>query len=142
MLDDFSNVPSDCVMFNLRRAARMVSRRYEEALRPVGLRAGQFSILIALSQQPQVPLGALADGLGMERTTLTRNLRPMIRRGLLADSPDRNDARVRLLSLTDEGRALLKRASPLWQKAQEETFDRLPEALWPDTRQRLQALAG
>ena len=128
-------------MFNLRRAARMVSRRYEEALRPVGLRAGQFSILIALSQQPRVPLGALAEGLGMERTTLTRNLQPMIRRGLLADAPHRNDARVRLLSLTDEGRALLKKASPLWQKAQAESFDRLPKELWPETRQRLRALA-
>ena len=66
----------------------------------------------------------------------------MIRRGLLADAPDQKDARVRLLSLTEEGRALLERASPLWEKAQKESFDRLPEALWPDTRQRLRALAG
>lgn len=129
-------------MFNLRRATRLVSRRYEEALRPVKLKAGQFSILVALAERPQTPLGLVADGMGMERTTLTRNLRPLLRRGLLTSEPDPNDARVRLLSLTQEGRDLLEKARPLWARAQAESFARLPAELWPDTRQRLEDLAS
>lgn len=142
MAEDFSDIPSDCVMFNLRRAARLVARRYEETLKPTGLKAGQFSILVALSLQGQTPLGALADGLGMERTTLTRNLKPLLRRGLLNSDPAPTDARVRLLSLTKNGRTLLENARPLWNQAQAESFDRLPSDKWPETRTNLQSLSS
>jgi len=139
---DYSDIPSDCVMFNLRRASRLVARRYEEVLRPLDLKAGQFSLLVALSLHPKTSLGPVADSLGMERTTLTRNLRPLLRRGLIESNPDVNDARVRLLSLTDDGRALLAQARPLWEKAQADSFNRLPSEMWPVTKRNLDALAS
>lgn len=130
-----------CVCQALRRVARQVSRRYEAALRPVGLKAGQFSILAALLRDEAVPLGRLAEALGMDRTTLTRDLRPLERRGLVASAAGEGDRRVRALALTGEGRALMGRAVPLWERAQEGTRERLGSQGWGELRERLDGLA-
>jgi DNA-binding MarR family transcriptional regulator len=142
MTDELSEIPADCVMFNLRRAARLVARRYEDILKPTGLKSGQFSLLVALNQRPKTPLGALANGLGMERTTLTRNLQPLLRRGLVNSDVAPNDARVKMLSLTPDGKSLLQSALPLWKQAQATSFDRLPQDKWPETRRNLEALSS
>lgn len=131
-----------CVCQTMRRVARKVSKRYEAALRPLGLKAGQFTILAALQRDHAVPLGALAKALGMDRTTLTKDLRPLERRGLVASVADANDARVRGLELTPAGRKLLAEAEPLWQSAQDTTLARLGGRDWQNLKRTLDRLAA
>lgn len=131
---------TDCVMHNLRSAAREVTRRYEEHLRRHDLTGGQFSTLAALSQHPGLTLGRLAGALAMDRTTLTRNLKPLIGRGLIADAPDKEDGRIRRLALTEAGKAALARALPDWTVAQEESRKRLGAGDWADLRRTLRQL--
>lgn len=127
-------------MHNLRSAAREVTRRYEQALRPVGLTGGQFSILAALSQAEEPALGQLAEALAMDRTTLTRNLRPLEARGLVAMRMGRKDARLRVLGLTEAGRDLFEQAIPPWERAQAESLARLGPDAWPALRASIRSL--
>lgn len=139
-MTSFQHIASTCAMQEIRRAAREVTRLYEEALRPVGLTASQFSILIALAQAETVNLSALADALGMDRTTLTRVLAPMERSGRVLTLTSPKDARARLLALTDSGRATLETAVPLWEAAQSHALHRLGPA-WTDIRSGLRNLS-
>jgi len=132
----------DCVMFQLRCATRIVARRYEEALKPVGLKSGQFSLLAALLDGAPAPLGRVADALCMDRTTLTRNLRPLEERGLVASMPHPEDGRIRALQITAAGHAVMRDAVPLWQEAQKESFAHLPEARWKAVKSELKKLAA
>lgn len=132
---------SACIAQALRRAARKVTRRYEEALRPVGLTMGQFSTLAALARPDPVALTVLAEQLGMDRTTLTRDLAPLERRGLVASSPSKEDRRVRGIALTDAGRSCLEKAAPLWRAAQAESGRRLAHAEWAAIREDLDRLS-
>ena len=112
-----------CLCLSLQRAARVVGRLFDEALRPLGLTNGQFSLLMSLNR-PQPPrMGDLVPLLGMDRTTLTANLKPLERRGLVAVAGDPRDWRVRRLALTDAGRALLVEALPIW-RATHDALDR------------------
>ncbi len=129
-----------CVCHALRSSARLVARRYEEALRPVGLKAGQFSIMAALLGRGAVRLTRLANDLGMDRTTLTKDLRPLEKKGLVVSVADEQDARVRGLQLTEQGVDLLRQAVPLWQKVQAEFHQRVNEQAWQDTRKLLDSL--
>ena len=107
----------DCVCFAVRRAARAITQRYDRELRPAGLRATQFSMLAVLSHGEPLPVHRLARRLGMERTTLTRNLRPLIARGFVTlDAGD--DSRVRLVRITPRGVAAATAALPHWRRAQ------------------------
>jgi DNA-binding MarR family transcriptional regulator len=103
-----------CICLDLQRAARVIARKFDDALRPVGLTNGQFSLLISLNRPEPPTMGSVAELLALDRTTLTANLKPLERRGLLTISPDANDKRSRRLALTDTGHALLKDAYPLW----------------------------
>lgn len=113
-----------CLCQALRRAARKITRDYEAAYQSVGLTAGQFSILAALSGDAPKPLGEIAAALGLDRTTLSRDLKPLIRRGLIEEAAVA-DARVRALSLSKQGRALFRTAAPLWRTAQAAARKRL-----------------
>ena len=108
----------DCLCLNAQRAARTLARRYDAALRPAGLTSGQFAILGALNRDDPAPLTELADQLGLERTTLTRNLLLLDRAGLVRSEAGAGDRRVRAVSLTGAGRDRLTAAVPLWQAAQ------------------------
>ncbi len=113
-----------CLCLHLQRAARAVARRFDEALRPLELTNGQYSLLMSLNR-PQPPrLGDVARLLAMDRTTLTANLKPLERRGLLTVTPDAEDRRSRRLALTDAGRDLLLRAVPIWRETHD-MIDRL-----------------
>jgi DNA-binding MarR family transcriptional regulator len=112
-------VNTECFCLNLKRAARAVARRYDEALGPVDLTNGQFSTLIAIAGLQPVSMQILAERLGMDRTTLTATLKPLQRRGLISIRPDTADRRSRSLTLTDEGAVLLRDAVPLWKKVQQ-----------------------
>jgi DNA-binding MarR family transcriptional regulator len=122
-------VRTECTGSSLRRATRAVSRIYDEALAPAGLRGTQFSLLIALSFFKEAPLLRVAEELGLDRTTLTRNLQPLERAGLVASSPGK-DQRVRLLRLTDSGQRTLQRAYPLWEEAQAKVVNALGQRRW------------
>src|ERR1700760_2128284 len=93
-----------CLCLHVQRAARALARRFDEALRPVGLTNGQFSLLTALNRPVPPPMGPVAELLAMDRTTLTAALKPLERQGFLRVEIDARDRRGRRLVLTDAGR--------------------------------------
>ena len=107
---------SRCTCFHLRRAARQVSQVYDRELAAVDLSLNEYSILRHAQSGPRL-LGELADLLGMERTTLTRNLRPLLDAGWLQEARG-DDARQRVVSITARGRKRIESAKPHWQRAQ------------------------
>jgi len=111
-------VRDSCLCLHVQRAARAVARRYDEILRPVGLTNGQFSLLMSLNRPQPPTMGEVSSVLAMDRTTLTANLKPLERRGLVAIKIDEADRRSRRLQLTEAGRELLRKALPLWEKGQ------------------------
>ncbi|PHK95940.1 MarR family transcriptional regulator [Pseudoroseomonas rhizosphaerae] len=104
-----------CLCLHAQRAARALARRFDEALRPLGLTNGQFSLLMALNRPEPPRLGAVAALLAMDRTTLTAALKPLERDGLATSEADPADRRSRRLRLTEPGEALLARAVPVWR---------------------------
>ncbi|MCA9922583.1 MAG: winged helix-turn-helix transcriptional regulator [Anaerolineales bacterium] len=110
-------IAANCAAGNLRRTTRLVSQMYDEALRPVGLRGTQFMLLIALTQTGPVPISQLAEALAMDRTTLSRNLKPLEREGWV-QTESGDDRRRRLVMLTGEGEDVLVQALPLWEGVQ------------------------
>lgn len=113
-----------CLCLHLQRAARAIGRRFDEALRPVGLTHGQYSLLVSLNRPEPPKIGDVAYLLAMDRTTLTANLKPLERRGLLTVSKDPKDKRNRRLALTEAGRDLLVEAVPIWRDTHDDV-DRL-----------------
>jgi DNA-binding MarR family transcriptional regulator len=99
----------------VQRAARALARRFDEALRPLNLTHGQFSLLMSLNRPTPPAMGAVAALLAMDRTTLTAALKPLERRALVKIALDPADRRSRLLTLTPKGRNVLTRAVPIWQ---------------------------
>src|SRR5919202_4539399 len=96
-------VRDTCLCLHVQRAARALARRFDEALRPVGLTSGQFSLLNALNRPEPPAIGPVAELLAMDRTTLTAALKPIERDGLVTVAEDPNDRRSRLLRLTGKG---------------------------------------
>ena len=141
-LNDLSNESfgRSCACFNLRRATRILTRRYDKELSKVGLKTTQFTVLASLLDAGAVSIGTLADWLGMERTTLTRNLRPLQKQGLVEVRVDIEDRRGRDIALTTKGRALLEAALPHWEKAQQETLGRLGPEGWEQLAAQLHRL--
>lgn len=131
-----------CLCLHLQRAARAIARRFDEALRPFDLTNGQFSLLMALNRPEAPRLGAVAGLLAMDRTTLTANLKPLERRGLVTIRADAADRRQRRLTLTDAGRALLVRALPVWRAIHDRVDEALGAANPDDLRAALRAIAA
>jgi DNA-binding MarR family transcriptional regulator len=117
-------VRDTCLCLHLQRAARAVARRFDAALRPLGLTSGQFSLLMSLNRPEPASIGSVSALLAMDRTTLTANLKPLERRGLIAVRADASDKRTRRLTLTPKGSALLSAAVPVWRRTHGE-IDRL-----------------
>src|SRR5687768_18110109 len=134
-------VATECTAARLRRASRAMSRHYDEILAPSGLRGTQFSLLVALSLTGQAPVLRLADELGLDRTTMTRNLAPLERDGLVGSVPGA-DRRIRLIHLTEAGRRKLAKALPLWEQAQRRVVDTLGERRWRELLSALQTAAA
>jgi DNA-binding MarR family transcriptional regulator len=135
------HVRDHCLCLHVQRAARALARRFDEALRPLGLTNGQFSLLMSLNRPQPPSLGPVAHLLAMDRTTLTAALKPLERRGLLSVARDPKDRRSRLLSLTAEGSALLASAVPIWRRTHEAVDALLPGGDPAPLRQQLQALS-
>jgi DNA-binding MarR family transcriptional regulator len=115
-----------CACFKVRKAARAITRLYEEVLRPIGLRATQFSLLMATRVMGPVTVVKLAQVIVMDRTTLTRNLQILERRRLIEIKPG-EDRREREVTLTASGMEVLANAIPLWEAAQERVRQGLGE---------------
>src|SRR6266581_3299038 len=134
-------VRDTCLCLHVQRAARALARQFDEALRPFGLTHGQFSLLMSLNRPQPPSMSSVAALLAMDRTTLTANLKPLERRGLLKVTVDPDDKRGRRLMLPAAGRALLVAAVPVWKRAHAAT-ERLLARSNPDhLRADLRALS-
>jgi len=122
-----------------RMAARAITRTYDDTLRSTGLRATQLSVLAAVGARGALSIQALADSLEMDRTTLTRNLRPLEDKVYVLLAPERRH-RSRVLTLTDAGHAALMKAEPLWEQAQRRIKRRLGAERWPAVQEALAEL--
>ena len=130
MNDTHHEIPDlPCMCASFRRASRALTQLYDDALRPLGLRATQFTILQALSLAGEVSQGELAQILAMDSTTLTRTLRIMGRQGWIAERRG-EDRRERLLRLAKAGRCQFDRALPSWEKAQAQLGRQLGDKRW------------
>ena len=130
-----STPPNLCTAARVRKASRRVSQIYDRELEPYDLTVTQFGLLAQLRAAPGVTIGALAERMVMDATTVSRNLRPLERRDLVAAETDRDDGRVRKLKLTPQGRAALDRAMTGWRAAQ----DHIATALGADEMKALNA---
>jgi DNA-binding MarR family transcriptional regulator len=140
-LETTIRVRDTCLCLHLQRAARAVARRFDEAMRPLGLTSGQFSLMMALNRPEPPTIGRVAAVLAMDRTTLTANLKPLERRGLVEIRMDATDRRSRRLVLTPAGRALLAAALPVWER-EHAAIDRIVPGADPDRlRVELRALS-
>ncbi len=118
-----------CACANLRRAARIVTQRYDQELQPAGIKATQFTLLQALTSAGNISQGKLGDILGLDSTTLTRTLALLRRKGWLQAKPGKDRREVRL-DLTTEGKRKYQSALHYWQSAQRQLRRVMGEAAW------------
>lgn len=124
-----NTVATTCACMNIRRASRVITQLYDEALQPSGLLVGQFTVLVVLALRGSATITGLAQDLVMDRTTLTRNLKPLEKRGLIQVVPGQ-DRRTRVIGLTEAGQAALNQALPLWDKIQSQVVEQLGSEQW------------
>ena len=129
-----------CLCLHVQRAARALARRFDDALRPLGLTNGQFSLMMSLNRPIPAGMASVANLLAMDRTTLTAALKPLQRRGLVKITPDPKDRRGRLMTLTPAGMRLLARAVPVWRENHTDLERALPSKNANQLRQDLAAL--
>jgi DNA-binding MarR family transcriptional regulator len=121
--------PENCTLNSLRKLMRSVAKEYDEQLAPIGLRSTQFSLLVTLQKCGIVSISHLAQVLVMERTTLTRNIKPLMDKGLIENRVEK-DRRVRLIVITEKGIELLAAAEPLWIQAQRRLVEKFGDDRW------------
>lgn len=121
-----SKIGSACVGFNLRKTSRLLIRLYDQAFKTVGLRGTQFSLLMAAAHYEDATIGELSQPLGMERSTLSRNIIVLQKKGLVTvdEGEDRRQQRIRI---TDKGISVLREALPLWERVQESIASQMGE---------------
>ena len=129
-----------CFANRLRTASRAISRRYDAALKPLDLKISQLSVLTAVKiGAGTLTIVEMAERLGMDRSTLSRNLDPLERRGLLVLGPEERH-RARRVTLTPEGNALIAAAYPLWKRAQAAAAEAVVDL--PTVAKRLDLIQG
>lgn len=129
-----------CANMNLRKAARLVGQFYDQRLQPSGLRATQFTLLVAIERMGPISISVLADKMGLDRTTLTRNVR-LLEREKLVEIFEGEDARVRVLALTERGESLVAETIPYWEEAQVEFLNRIGRQRWERLLTELNSLS-
>ena len=132
-------VSTECACFNLRRTTRAITQLYDQALAGSGLRATQVILLVALARAGGVPASRLTMILGMDKTTLSRNLLPLRRAKLIEDRAGA-DRRIKFIALTAKGTAALSRALPVWEGTQRRITTRLGAEQWTALRHDLERL--
>jgi|SRR5690606_34248052 len=136
------HVRDHCLCLAAQRAARALARRFDEALRPIGLTSGQFSLLMSLNRPSPPSVGQVAQTLAMDRTTLTANIKPLERRGLVRTEIDPDDRRGRRLVITEAGLAALAAATPIWTRVHAQIDHELSSADVAALREGLRAVAA
>lgn len=126
---EVSQIPDICMGMHVRRASRILTQVYDSALRPVGLVLNQFTLLVSIHLVEPIPITRLAQELFTDQTTLTRNLKLLEKRGWVAIEPG-DDRRIKLVSLTAEGQAVLAEALSSWKQAQAEVMQHLGQQNW------------
>ena len=138
-------VRDTCLCLHLQRAARVVARQFDEALRPLGLTNGQFSLLMSLNRPEPPNMGSVASLLAMDRTTLTAALKPLVRRGLVEISLGEislgKDRRSRIIRLTPAGQTILAAAVPIWNDTHGAVSERIGVERARRLREDLSALS-
>jgi len=134
-------VCDSCLCLHVQRAARALARRFDDALRPLGLTNGQFSLMMSLNRPEPPGMAAVASLLAMDRTTLTAALKPLQRRRLIKVRADLRDRRGHLMILTAKGQSLLVRAIPVWQSTHSEVEALLHDGDSNRLRKNLRALS-
>src|SRR6267378_4060120 len=129
-----------CASFNFRRTARAVTQLYDAALQESGIRSTQFSILVGIAKNQPVSIGALAEVLIIDQTTLTRSLRLLEKEGLVKIS-ERSTMRQRFLTIAPKGVRILARSLPLWRKAHKRFAARIGPGHWLELRNELERIA-
>jgi DNA-binding MarR family transcriptional regulator len=120
-------VGQTCIGLRVQTAARMLGRRYDDAMRPVGITGWQYSLMMTLNRPNPLTVSGLAEALAKDRTTITANLKPLERRGLVEGFADPKDARIRRIRLSAEGKRLLAEALPHWRAVNESILHRLTD---------------
>lgn len=136
--DELARVGRECAFFKMRKASRAITQIYDRFMKDSGLASTQFSLLVVLGQAGEITITRLAELLVMDRTTLSRNLRPLEREGLIRVVPG-PDRRSRALALTDQGRDRLAKALALWEQAQAHMAERLGPERWQGLKETLDA---
>lgn len=136
---DAKAINAHCSCFGLRKATRAVTQFYDHALSSVGIRSTQFNLLVTMAAVSARTLTEMASVLVMDRTTLTRNLKPLEKLGFIHTVPPR-DKRSKGYALTAEGSAILQKAIPLWQHTQTRIRDGLGEERFQKLAHELEAL--
>ncbi len=121
------HVRDTCLCLHVQKAARALARRFDVAMKPIGLNNGQFSLMMSLNRPVPATMKSVCDVLAMDRTTLTAALKILERRGLVKSEVDPKDRRGRLLTLTHEGMAMLTAALPIWTRVHGEIDAELGE---------------
>jgi DNA-binding MarR family transcriptional regulator len=127
-----------CVCLHTRMAARAITRVYDAAMAPLGLEATQFTLLAAIAANPTGSVTEMADRLALERTSLSRNLAVLCKRGLILAGAAKG--RSVTYAVTEAGQSLLAAALPLWRKVQSGLQRKIGEQSWTETRQTLRQL--
>jgi DNA-binding MarR family transcriptional regulator len=128
--DIYERIATLCTNANLRNASRAITQLYDAFLEPSGLLGTQFRLLGAIASSEPVALTPLADMLGVDPTTLARNLKPLERDGLIETSIGEEDRRTRVVTITKAGKSALFQAIPLWETAQAWIIEQLGEERW------------
>ncbi|MFN8412080.1 MAG: MarR family winged helix-turn-helix transcriptional regulator [Anaerolineales bacterium] len=129
-LYEFSRQAVPCVGFNTRRATRLVTQYYDKALAPAGIRSTQYSLLSLLSMMGEAPMQEVAYVLAMDRTTLTRNLNPLLRAGPASKVKSRRSPPPSVLTPDTMGKSTLEKALPYWEKAQSRIVNEIGAKQW------------
>ncbi len=128
-LYEFARQAVPCVGFNTRRATRLITQYYDKALAPAGLRSTQYSLLNGLSMLGEASMQDMSIMMAMDRTTLTRNLSPLVRNGLVKVTVG-SDRRARPIQITAKGKSTLEKALPYWERAQSHIVETVGADNW------------
>ena len=139
LANDGGSPLASCTCANLRKATRAITQLYDAALEPSGLLITQLSVLGGIATLKSATMNQLADSLVMDRTTLTRNLKPLLRRGLV-NIASGGDERTRYVTLTSKGEHALSKALQLWENAQARVVKGLGEERWSGLMRNLSRL--
>jgi DNA-binding MarR family transcriptional regulator len=131
-------LPTECALFNVKRAGRVMSKIYGKRLSAVGLKGAQFAILSVLNNHKEITYSLTAELLSMDRTSVTRALKPLERDGFVDIAPGKEDRRIRYISITTKGTTLFKNAMPFWEQAQTEFLEHMGDGNWKELKDLLE----